>query len=212
MNLNLFLIISALPVYLCTCSCLPTLFLNHYKENTAALSVMASKVDMSLDELVTLGKKKGGGKPFQGKPKFTGGSGFQTQSGAQTKVGDLRKVIADKQKANISDLRVKLKPKALYTSKYASKQASKSNPTTPKASESRPLKARPKYPDTPTSKTRPRRSDPGPLSQNRQSSPKLPSYEEAKKITVTVPGTLRPTTSAEVRSLMYITRLPSVVW
>ena len=176
---------------------------------------MASKVDMSLDELVTLGKKKGGGKPFQGKPKFTGGGGpgFQTQTGAQTKVGDLRKVIADKQKANISDLRVKLKPKALYTSKYASKQASKSNPTTPKASESRPLKARPKYPDTPSSKPRPRRSDPGPLSQNRQSSPKLPSYEDAKKITVTVPGTLRPTTSAEVRSLMYITRhSTSVVW
>lgn len=159
---------------------------------------MASKVDMSLDDIVTLNKKKTGGKPFQAKPKFTNtGAGLQTQNGAQAKTADLRKVIANKQKANITDLRTKLKPKALYTAKFASKQGSKSNPSTPKSTHPRPKFNNEFTADT--QRSRSRRSDPGPLSRARQSSPKLPSYEDAKKITVTVPGNLRTTSNVEVR-------------
>lgn len=164
---------------------------------------------MSLDDLVTLNKKKGGnkgnskggGKPFQGKPKPTGAKPLVTKQ--QTKAVDLRKIISGKQKAGITDLRSKLKPKALYTSKFASKQLSKSNPTTPKVTpkvaKSRPIKPRLKYDaeDAPSPlTTRSRKSDPGPLLSRRQISPKLPSYEEAKKITVTVPGSLQPTTTS----------------
>ncbi len=166
---------------------------------------MASKVDMSLDDIVTLNKKKGGnkggggGKPFQGKPKFTGGKP-QAQSGIQTKTADLRKVISNKQKSSITDLRTKIKPKALYTSKFVEKHTSKSNPSTPKGVQGRIGKARPKYSSEDIPETRSRRSDPGPLLS--RGTFKLPSYEDAKKITVTVPGSVRPTTSVEVSWLV----------
>ncbi len=169
---------------------------------------MASNIDMSLDDLVTLNKKKGGnkggGKPFQGKPKPGGGKpkpigGKPQTSSQQTKNIDLRKVISSKQKAGITDLRTKLKPKALYTSKFANKQMSKSNPTTPKAT-GKPWPAKsPRFKYETEEIPHSRKSDPGPLlSGRRPNSPKLPTYEEAKKITVTVPGSLQPTTSTEV--------------
>ncbi len=162
---------------------------------------MASNIDMSLDDFVTLKKKKGGnkgnnkgaGKPFKGKP-----AGVKKLQGVKQQTTDLRKVISGKQKGGITDLRAKLKPKALYTSKFVTKHTSKSNPTTPtitpKGIKTRTMKSRLKSEDIP--KLRSRKSDPGPLLSRRPVSPKLPSYEEAKKITVTVPGSLQPTTSS----------------
>lgn len=171
---------------------------------------MASNVDMSLDDIVMLKKKnKGSGKQPQQKQHLgnrqNAGGNVQNGGSASTKTADLRKLIAQKQKANITDLRTKLKPKALYTSKYASKQGSISQPATPKSAgfETRNFNKIPrqhyKEETTPNVKPRSRRSDPGPLSSRKpRDSPKLPTYEDAKKITVTVPGT-RSTSASEVR-------------
>lgn len=188
---------------------------------------MASKVDMSLDDLVSFSRKKGQG---GGQGKFnrfnqTGGqktwrvkqsSNQQTGGGGGeggTKVGDLRDVLAEKQKSSVGDLRSKLKPKALYTSKF-----SKSQPSTPQGSQTSPSGSRrstqsargkhisptkPIHVDEPSSPVRPlRRSDPGPISHKQRAGgqAKLPSYDEAKKITVTVPGMRHPPTSTEVSS------------
>lgn len=197
---------------------------------------MSSKLDMSLDDLVQLGRKRGPG-GGQGQGKFTRPiqmgaqkSGKFQQSpnqgaktgggGAGAKVSDLRDVLAKKQKSTVGDLRSKLKPKALYTSKY-----SKSQPSTPQAISSTPSSAsrhstqpvrgqaitpmKPIHVDEPSSSQPSRRSDPGPIShRQRGAPPKLPSYDEAKKITVTVPGLRHPPSSSEVSSKFIIYSSP----
>ncbi len=169
----------------------------------------------------------GGGGVANQKPNFSlhqnGGSGpNKLQS-------DLRSILAKKQLANITDLRAKLKPKALYTKKLASRSQSASN--APEAangnagstgqgrkqlkltstfkssvssavagSSSRVSKSSSRVPQS-------RRSDPGPISHKHKSSSKLPSYEEAKKISVTVPGVSRPATEVRDYIILLFTHL-----
>ena len=202
---------------------------------------MASKVDMSLDDLVQFSRKKGpgGGGKFN-RPNQTGAQRtgkfqqLQNQGGGKgavgagvgAKVADLRDVLAKKQKSTVGDLRSKIKPKALYTSKYSSK----SQPSTPQGPSSvtspsftrRPVHQpkrsqgispmKPIRVDEPSSPVRSsRRSDPGPISHKQRSVPsKLPSYDEAKKITVTVPGTRHPPSSSEVSSKFSTSHLSSL--
>ena len=192
---------------------------------------------MSLDDLVQFSRKRGGGgggkfnRPgpqrtgkFQQSPN-QGGKGVGAGGGA--KVGDLRDVLAQKQKSSVGDLRSKLKPKALYTNKFTSK----SQPSTPQASSSitpsssasrqstnlskrsqgiSPMK--PIRVDEPSSPIRAsRRSDPGPMSHKQRSAlAKLPSYDEAKKITVTVPGMRHPPSSSEVSPKFSTSHPPSL--
>ena len=194
---------------------------------------MASKVDMSLDDLVQLNRRKG---PGGGQGKFTrqnqmggvqklGGKFQPAQAkigrgagggGGVKKVGDLRDMLAKKQKSTVGDLRTKLKPKALYTSKLSKSQPSTpqgasrtgtgATPTSrrsPHSASNRGQATSPMKPirvDSPPPPSRPsRRSDPGPVSHKPRSAiPKLPSYDEAKKITVTVPGLRHPPSSSEV--------------
>ena len=208
---------------------------------------MASKVDMSLDDLVQFGRKKGpqgkfsrgpqGGAQKTGKFQQSQNQNSKGPSGAGgAKFVDLRNVLAKKQKSTISDLRSKLKPKALYTSKH-----SKSQPTTPLSSSSankspsfapkrlgqstrghpitpmkpirvdEPSPSPPPPPPPPPSRPS-RRSDPGPISHKQRSTPsKLPSYDEAKKITVTVPGMRHPPSSSEVSPCNKVQSLPELL-
>ena len=191
---------------------------------------MASKVDMSLDDLVQFGRKKGPPGKFsrapQGGAQKTGkfqnkGPGGAGAGGA--KPVDLRSVLATKQKSTIGDLRSKLKPKALYTSKHSKSQPSTPLSTLAKSPSStaaprrsgqstrghpiipmKPIRvdepsspSPPPPPHRPSSSRSSRRSDPGPISHKQRSMPsKLPSYDEAKKITVTVPGMRHPPSSS----------------
>lgn len=192
---------------------------------------MASKVDMSLDELVQFGRKKGPhGKFSRGPQVGAQKTGKFQQSQNQNSKGpsgpggaklvDLRNVLAIKQKSTIGDLRTKLKPKALYTSKHSKSQPStpfstaKSPSSVPRRSGQstrghpitpmKPIRVEdspsPSPPPPPPPSSRPsRRSDPGPISHKQRGAPlKLPSYDEAKKITVTVPGMRHPPSSSEV--------------
>ena len=143
-------------------------------------------------------------------------------------VGDLRSVLAKKQGASITDLRARLKPKALYTSKLASRaqqtipqqhhhqqhqqqqqqQHAAENgrgPTRGGPGGRKPLKLTTTFRNSvssavsgsskpPSSRERTRSA---PVNHRSHSAPKLPSYEEAKKISVTVPGLSRP--ASEVR-------------
>lgn len=102
--------------------------------------------------------------------------------------GDLRAKLGGKKKADIVDLRAKLKPKALSTKQLKSKLTSAQNSQRPQKikSEQFTLQSQPS-----------RKSDPGPVaaaaSHKRRKSPvRLPTYEEAKKISVTVPGLNKP--------------------
>lgn len=187
---------------------------------------MASKVDMSLDDLVQFGRKKGPPGKFsrgpQGGVQKTGKFQNKGPSGAGgAKPVDLRSVLAIKQKSTIGDLRSKLKPKALYTSKHSKSQPSTPLSTAAKSPSSAPRRSgqstrghpiipmKPIRVDEPSSPSPPpplhpppssrssRRSDPGPISHKQRSMPsKLPSYDEAKKITVTVPGMRHPPSSS----------------
>lgn len=180
---------------------------------------MASKVDMSLDELVQL-KKKGGQQGKSGQQQQWGGGQKGRQQGWQGKglgrpqgqqkqfqnggvapVSDLRDILAKKQKTTVVDLRAKLGPKKPPAKPKPSPTAFRTRPSrgTSQSPRFRPQVTRPRSPPTFTAPRRPRRSDPGPLSrQRRDSPPRLPSFEEAKKITVTVPGMTRA--ASEVRS------------
>ncbi len=170
---------------------------------------MASKVDMSLD---SFGNKSFGFKRPQG-----GGRPFRKSFSEDGKpVSDLRAVLAKKQASNISDLREKLKPKALYTSKLASRNP-QSPPATNGTSSKSPagrkqLKLTPSFKNSVSSavsgsSSAPSKSPRGSSRSSSSSTPhrsrsssyKLPSYEEAKKISVTVPGLSRPVT--EVRDM-----------
>lgn len=128
-------------------------------------------------------------------------------------VGDLRSILAKKQAANITDLRTKLKPKALYTSKLASRsQPAMKQPAADVRGQGgqgrKPLKLTATFKSSvssavsgsskPASREHERtRSVPASHRSSRSTSHKLPSYEEAKKISVTVPGLSRPV--SEVR-------------
>lgn len=129
-------------------------------------------------------------------------------------VSDLRSVLAKKQVANISDLREKLKPKALYTSKLASRNPQSSPGAANGVSSKSPagrkqLKLTPSFKNSvssavsgsssapPKSSSRGTSRSSSSSHRSKSSSYKLPSYEEAKKISVTVPGLSRPVT--EVR-------------
>ena len=194
---------------------------------------MASKIDMSLDELVQLKRKQKGGGPqskgkagqkqqwgggqkgkqqgWQGKMQGQGqqkrpqGQQFRKQQTAQNggaaPVSDLRDILATKQKTTVVDLRAKLGPKQPQVKKPKPAPTSfRSRPTrgTGQSPRSRPQMV-PRSPPTFSAPGRSRRSDPGPIPRrHRDSPPRLPSYEEAKKITVTVPGITRPV--SEVRS------------
>jgi hypothetical protein len=136
-------------------------------------------------------------------------------------VNDLRTILAKKQSVNITDLRAKLKPKALYTSKLSSRaqqqqqhqqqrqhQAAENGrgPRGPGAGR-QPLKLTATFKNSvssavsgssskPSSRERTRSA---PVShRSRSTSSKLPSYEEAKKISVTVPGLSRPLSEVRV--------------
>lgn len=133
-------------------------------------------------------------------------------------VGDLRSILAKKQSATITDLRSKLKPKALYTSKLASRsqqtmqhqqqqqqQGAGNGRTPPRGPGRKPLKLTATFKNSvssavsgsgkPSSREHTRSA---PVSHRSRSASKLPSYDEAKKISVTVPGLSRPV--SEVRA------------
>ena len=163
---------------------------------------------MSLDDLVMIGGRKrgrGGGAKTQGKPTGQRSSGpaqnkfgnkqQQAGKGAGKKAGDLRNVLSKKQNSNVGDLRSKLKPKALYTAKNMKSPPGGSTPKSPVKSRRggvipkgmlSPPTTRPE-----PQRRRSRRSDPGPQLRHRDPKSNV-SYEEAKKITVTVPGISRP--------------------
>lgn len=164
---------------------------------------------------MSLDSKRFGGQ-FQKKPFGGGGGGRNSFSENGAPVSDLRSVLAKKQTANITDLRMKLKPKALYTSKLSSR--AQQPPQGIKDVESRgagpggrkPLKLTTTFKNSMSSAVSGSRSSSSKSSRNgtshstpmghrssRSSSHKLPSYEEAKKISVTVPGLSRPV--SEVR-------------
>lgn len=167
---------------------------------------MASKIDMSLDAIAK-------GKNFSGpKRTFGGGGGLRKSLSENGKpVSDLRTVLAKKQAASITDLRTKLKPKALYTSKLSSRSQqalqAASNSTNGKGSGQKRLKLTASFKNSVSSaiagSSGSSKSSRGPRSggpvahRPRSSSNRLPSYEEAKKISVTVPGLSKPV--SEVR-------------
>lgn len=186
------------------------------------LIYMAYKVDMSLDDISKrkfVGQKKFYGGSSSGGSAYNDGGGYTggaTNKFTQEKPSDLRSVLTKKQSGNITDLRDKLKPKALYTSKLPSK----SHPPIPqvvgvngsgdsqgrkrlklttsfKNSVSSAVAASGSSEGHKSSRSRSRKSDPGLSNHHRSSSGRLPSYEEAKKISVTVPGLSRPV--SEVR-------------
>lgn len=159
-----------------------------------------SKVDLSLDEIVTLGRRRGrgGGPPFgagAGRPRGSGRKpGFPMARGAAAgKAGDLRDVLASKQKKQVVDLRAKLKPRG--------GPSQRGRP--------RPLQRGRNVPSSPPQRDRSRspiqkRANPvspaaRPVMRRRRESPvRLPSQAEAKKITVTVPGLSRPVSEVRV--------------
>ena len=158
-------------------------------------------------------------KRFTGPKTFGGGGGGGNSWGPRKSlsengkpVGDLRSVLAKKQSANITDLRTKLKPKALYTSNLASRSQTSlkqgANGTDTRGQARKPLKLTPTFKYSVSSAvsrsggskpSRERESQSTPTShRSRSSSHKLPSYEEAKKISVTVPGLSRPTSEVRI--------------
>ncbi len=170
---------------------------------------MASNIDLSLDDIAQQTR-------FPNQRKFNRGVGgaaskFRTSF---EKPSDLRSVLAKKQTANISDLRSKLKPKALYTNKRAKPpppaiaaaasinggtEERKKLKLTTTFKNSISAVAGPGASEEKTSHSRSRKTESAPVSQRRPSSStsRLPSYEEAKKISVTVPGSSKP--MSEVR-------------
>ena len=150
-------------------------------------------------------------KRFEGPRKSYGGGWGPRKSVSQDgkPVGDLRSVLAKKQISSGTDLRTKLKPKALYTSNLASRSQSSVNHQGVNGADMRgqgrkPLKLTAPFKNSvssavsgSSSKSSHERSHSAPMNQTRSRSSKLPSYEEAKKISVTVPGLSRP--MSEVR-------------
>lgn len=149
-------------------------------------------------------------KPFGG---FGGPRKSVSENGKP--VGDLRSILAKKQSATVTDLRSKLKPKALYTSKLASRsqqttqhqqQGADNGRGPPRGPERKPLKLTTTFKNSVSSavsgssKPSPHeRTRSAPVSHRSRPASKLPSYDEAKKISVTVPGLSRPVSEVRVK-------------
>lgn len=174
---------------------------------------MASNFDITLDAITT---RKFDNKKFYDVGYSGGGYYGPKNTFYQEKPSDLRSVLAKKQPSNVTDLRSKLKRKALYTRNLASKSQPPVQLGTvingnSDANGRKKLQVTASFKNSVSSavagsgsseghkSTRPhsRKSDMGPLNRHRTSSNRLPSYEEAKKISVTVPGLSRPV--SEVR-------------
>ena len=164
-------------------------------------------------------QKKLYGGSFSGDSSYSGGGAYgrggDFGGGAENmffheKPSDLRSVLARKQITNITDLRAKIKPKALYTNKLASKIQPPDPPvasmngsdvqerkklrltTTFKNSVSSAMAGSTSSEGHKSSRIHSRKSELGLPNHHRLSSNRLPSHDEAKKISVTVPGLSRP--------------------
>lgn len=177
-----------------------------------------SKLDLSLDEIVTLRRRRGrGGGPAQrggigrtwvaGKKPVAAGTtstrpvterlGVAAVTKAVKPGRDLRDILASKQKQQVVDLRAKIKPKSLSVGRGRgraplSQRGGRGPPQgiMPKRDRSR-SPIRKSYP--PFQFSPPSTGPHIPGSRRRRESPvRLPSSAETKKITVTVPGLNRP--------------------
>lgn len=197
---------------------------------------MASKIDQSLSELIDSKRRNRGGgfagQAWRGRGGrgggFRGGRGSSVQSrlgyttnnglaatgaggtAARPRVGDLRDVLAKKQKTNVTDLRSKLAPKGSSVRSSDAVDGRGRSALSRGVSLRSPIGGRSRMQEVDGARSS-RRSDPGPIrsSAYRHKDPpvQLPSYAEAKKITVTVPGLSRPS-EGEVS----LWRLPSRCW
>ena len=193
---------------------------------------MASKIDMSLNDLIDMKRKKRGGLTGRGGGVYTSGRGrggialrgrgwgFRGGRGSPVvrgrggplagrlgyapnfnkpaspvtpQTGDLRDLLAKKQKTTVTDLRSKLQPKApaikspTLPSGRGTSASYRGTARSTIAPRGRPQEV---------GVTKSRRSDPGPIRspgyRHRAPPAQVPSYAEAKKITVTVPGLSQP--------------------
>ena len=188
----------------------------------------SSKVDLSLDEIVTMGRRgrgrggpvRGTGRPwgqerrggFVGAPVQTGGGarGGGVSTGKSGK--DLRDVLATKQKMHVVDLRAKIKPK-MSTATVGRGRGRPHPPqrggripapfaAPPRARSRSPI--RKPYPSPPPSHYQNSR-------RQRESPVRLPTSAETKKITVTVPGLNRPVSEvSELVSWLLLQKTGSV--
>ena len=176
----------------------------------------ASKVDLSLDDIVTLGRRRGrgrGGGPAQKigktfvagrKPFAMGGDqqrarpvterlGVATAKSAKPG-GDLRDILATKQKQQVVDLRAKIRPKSSPVGRgrgrpYTSLRGGRTSAGSRRERSRSPIRK----PYVPMPFSSPPTAPPAPDARRRRESPiRLPSSAETKKITVTVPGLSRP--------------------
>ena len=155
-----------------------------------------SKVDVSLDELVTMdGRKWGRGGAGAGRswgPRRRGAAGGALSRAPQA--ADLRDVLAKKKKLQVVDLRTKLKSKEVPPRRGRPLQLTpRGRITAPIAP---PKRARSRSPIHKWTSPVSQAAHPG-MRRRRSSPVRLPSRAEAKKITVTVPGLSRPV--SEVR-------------
>ena len=204
---------------------------------------MASKIDMSLDDLVKLKRQKKGGVQTGQQPNQRGGGGAkrgaqrggrqlqrggrlfqrggrqlqrggrqfqrggrQLQRGGRQRsqqqgsnVTDLREVLAKKQKSSVTDLRAKLTAKSPGVQRGMPSTRGRGGGGGRQRSKTYP---QPRSHSPPISSLRrggnPDFSESISQRHTRESPVNLPSYSEAKKITVTIPGLSRP--MAEVRN------------
>ena len=190
-------------------------------------------MDLSLDEIVTLGKKRGrGAGPAQKpvavktwgpgkKPGFpVGKNALQRQVPQRPQPvkarlgvsvvaamtvkprGDLRDILASKQKQQVVDLRAKIKPKGFRGRgrPLPGLQGRMVPGSPPKRPRSRSPIRKPYANNSPFSSP-PAPPPPPPVMRRRKESPvRLPSSAETKKITVTVPGLNRPVSEVRVGS------------